>query len=73
MKRGLQKTYIFGNLLPFIHDLCAINDHLEFDKNYKDTYTYYIFELQKESISISEASLSIIFENKKFKIKLFDK
>ena len=28
-----------GNLLCFIEGLSAINDHLEFDKNYKDIYS----------------------------------
>ena len=32
-KEDLQKTHLFGNLFRFIDDLCAINDHLKFEKN----------------------------------------
>ena len=37
-KRDLQKARLFSNLFCFIDDLCAINNHLEFQKNYKDIY-----------------------------------
>ena len=52
--RNLQKAHRFGSLFCFIDDLCAINDHLEFDKNYRNTYPSEL-ELKKESISISKS------------------
>ena len=52
MNRGLQKKYLFGNLLPFIGDLCAVNNHLKLDN---DIYPSEL-ELQKESISTPEPS-----------------
>ena len=32
IKRDLQKTHLFGNLFRFIDNLCAITDHLKFEK-----------------------------------------
>ena len=42
------------NLFCFIDDLCAINDHAEFDQNYKDKHPSEL-KLKKENISTSEA------------------
>ena len=37
-KRDLLKARLFSNATRFIGDLCAINDHLEFNKNFKSKY-----------------------------------
>ena len=37
-ERDLQEARLFSNLFCFVDDLCAINNHLEFDENYKDIY-----------------------------------
>ena len=61
------------NFFYFIGDLFAINDHLEFDKKYKDIYPSDL-GLEKKSTSSSEASfwdVSIMTENKKINTKLF--
>ena len=59
-------------MFHFIADLCAINNHLESDRCYKDIYPTEL-PLKKENISTSEASfldLSIIIENEKSKTAL---
>ena len=74
-KRDLCKACPFTNTFCFINDLCAINDHLEFDRNFKNIYPSGI-KLKKKGISTSQASflnLSIMIENKKCKTKLYDK
>ena len=63
---------IFSNTFRFIDDLCAIVNHLEFGRNFKNIYPSELL-LKKENISTSEASfldLSIIIENVKFKAQL---
>lgn len=47
-KRDQQKAHFFDKLFRFLDDLCVINDHLEFKKNYKDIYPSEI-ELKKEN------------------------
>lgn len=42
-------------MFPFIEDLCAINDHLEFYESYKAIYPSKVM-LKKDSILTSEAS-----------------
>ena len=37
--RGLYKAYFFSITFCFIDDLCAINDHLEFNRNFKNVYS----------------------------------
>lgn len=64
-KIDLQKARLFINL--FTDDLCAINVHLEFDKNYRVIYPSGL-ELNKENRKTFEASfldLSVIIEKKK--------
>ena len=61
-----------SNIFRFTDDLCV---DLEFDRDFKNIYLSQL-QLEKENISTSEAShidLSIITENKKFKIQLYDK
>ena len=61
-KIDLQKARLFINL--FTDDLCAINVHLEFDKNYRVIYPSGL-ELNKENRKTFEASfldLSVIIE-----------
>ena len=56
----------------FIDDICTINDHLEFDRNFKNIHRSEL-QLKKENISTSEASfldLSIIIQNKEFNTQL---
>lgn len=60
-KTDLQKTLLFGNLFCFINGLCALTDHQEFDKNYKDIQLAEL-ELQEESMSTSEVSFLDISE-----------
>ena len=54
-KRDLRKARLFSNTFCFIDDLCAINDHLEFDRNFKNTFPSEL-QIKKENISTSEAS-----------------
>ena len=63
-KGDVRKLRLFSNTFRFIDDLCVINDHLEFDRNFKNIYSSEL-RLNKENISTSEASfldLSIITE-----------
>ena len=54
--------------------MCTINDHLEFGKNFKDTYPSEL-ELKKENIPTSEASLELStdIENNTCKTKFYEK
>ena len=72
---NLRKARLFSNTFRFTGNLCATNDHLEFDRNLKNIYPSVLL-LKKENISTSKASvldLSIIVEYKKFKTQLYDK
>ena len=74
-KRDLLKTRFSSNTFCFTNDLCTINEHLKFDRNFKKIHPSEL-QLKKKSTSTSEASfvkLSIIIEYKKFKTQLYDK
>ena len=75
LKRDLRKACFFSNTFHFIENLCAINDHLEFDRVFQNIY-HSEFQLKKENVSTSKASFSNLFitnENKKFKTQLYGK
>ena len=62
-------------MFHFIDNLFAINNHLEFDRNFKNIYPSEL-HLKKDNISACKASfldLSIIIENQKFKNQIYDK
>ena len=42
-------------------DMCAINDHMEFDKNYKDIYSS---ELELKKVMIFNLDLSVVLKNR---------
>ena len=68
-------SFLFSNTIHFIENLCGINVHLEFGRNFKNTSSSEL-QLKKENTSSSKASfldLSIIIENKQFKAQLSDK
>ena len=49
---SLHKERYFSNTFRFAFDLCAIKDHLEFERSFKDTYSSEL-QLDKENILIS--------------------
>ena len=53
-RRYLRKAHLFSNMFRFIEKLCAINSHLEFDRNFQNIYPSEL-QLRKENISTSEA------------------
>ena len=74
-KRDLHKARLFSNTFRFIDGFCAIKEHLEFDRNFKNIYSSEL-KLKKKNISTSKASfldLSMIIQNKKFKTQLYKK
>ena len=74
-ERDLRKARFFSNPFSFVEDMCAIYDHLEFGRNFKNIYPLEL-KFKKEKISSSEVSfldLCFILENKKFKTRLYDK
>ena len=58
--KDLQKACLFSNLFCFLDDLWAVNNHLKFDRNYKDSYSLEL-KLKIEKISTSKASYQITF------------
>ena len=42
-------------------DMCAINDHMEFDKNYKDIF---LSELELEKVMTFNLDLSVVLKNR---------
>ena len=74
-EKDSHKACLFSNTFRFIDDLCAMNNHLELNRNFKNICPPEL-QLKKENVSTSEASfldLSIIIENNNFKIQLYDK
>ena len=68
----LSKVCLFNNACRFIYNFCVINDHLEFDRNFKNKYPSEL-QIEMENISTFKPSflgLSITIENKKFKTQL---
>ena len=59
-KRDLHKPLLFSNTFRFIDDLCAINNRLEFDRNFKNIYLSEV-QLKKENIPTSKASILDLF------------
>ena len=75
LKIDLRKACLFSNTFHFIENLCAIIDHLEFDRIFQNIY-HSEFQLKKENISTSKASFSDLFitnKNKKFKTQFYGK
>ena len=73
--KNLHKARLFSNTFRFLDNLSAINDHLEFDRNFKNMYPSEL-KFKKENTRTSEAPflvLLIVIENKKFKAQLYDK
>lgn len=69
LKKDLRKTHLFSDTFRFIDHMCAISDHAEFDKNFKNIYTSE-FRLKKEDRSIiknlrlsARHSIFILFAN----------
>ena len=42
-------------------DMCAINDHMEFDKNYKDIFSS---ELELKKVMTFNLDLSVVLKNR---------
>ena len=42
-------------------DMCAINDHMEFDKNYKDIF---LSELELKKVMTFNLDLSVVLKNR---------
>ena len=75
LKKDLRKARLFTNTPSFTVNLWVINNHLEFNRNFKNIYLSEL-QLKKEEILTSEASgldFYIIVENKKFKTQPYDK
>ena len=56
----LCKACLFSNKFCFIEDLCAINNHLDFDRNLKNIYPS-VLQLRSGNISSFEASFMDLF------------
>ena len=73
-KNDLRKKRLISDTIRFIDDLCAINDHVGFDRNFKNIHPSKL-QFKMKTFQLSEASfldLSIITENKQFKMQLYD-
>ena len=69
------KIWFFSCTFRFLEHFCAINDYLEFDRNFKNKYHRELW-VKKENTSTSVASFSDIslkIEKKKIKTRLYDK
>ena len=69
------KIWFFNCTFRFLEHFCAINDYLEFDRNFKNKY-HRELRVKKEKTSTSVASFSDIslkIEKKKIKTRLYDK
>ena len=69
------KIWLFSSTFRFLERFCAINDYVEFDRNFKNKY-HQKLQVKKENTSTSVASFSetsLKIEKKKIKTRLYDK